>query len=208
MVPERYRVPVAIDGRVPNVENSQACAPACADIRSPEEKNIAAKISSACLACEPASANTLHAREQPMLAERPSMNASPVRLGSCASSLRDAYHRGRTERAAVMKDHAPEATLLIKYLQNKMNYCLLWNSSKLSSAHKAETPKNQSRRSNMLSHPRKLLSSSMDGTGKIFYHPARSTQQHIRHDGLSGQSEMRTGLLGSPLVAVPIASQR
>ena len=73
-----------------------------------------------------------------------------------------------------------EATLLIKWLENKINYCLLWNSSKLSSERKAETPKNQSRRSNMLSHPRKLLSSSMDGAGKIFYHPARSTQQHIK----------------------------
>src|SRR4051794_33817378 len=73
-----------------------------------------------------------------------------------------------------------EATLLIKWLENKMNYWLLWNSSKLSSGRKAETPRNQSRHSNMLSHPRKLLSSSMDGAGKIFYHPARSTQQHIK----------------------------
>ena len=87
-------------------------------------------------------------------------------------------HCARTERATVMT--YPEATLLIKWLENKMNYCLLWNSSKLSSGLEAETPKNQSLRSNMLSHPRKLLSSSMDGAGKIFYHPARSTQQHIK----------------------------
>ena len=67
-----------------------------------------------------------------------------------------------------------------KWLENKMNSCLLWNSSKLSSGRETETPRNKSRRSNMLSHPRKLLSSSMDGAGKIFYHPARLTQQHIK----------------------------
>jgi hypothetical protein len=86
--------------------------------------------------------------------------------------------RAGTQRTTVMT--YPEATLLIKWLENKMNYSLLWNSSKLSSGRKTETPKNQSRHSNMLSHPRKLLSSSMDGAGKIFYHPARSTQQHIK----------------------------
>ena len=121
---------------------------------------------------------TLHPRERPMLRERPSINPSPVLSGSCASSLRDACRRARTERTTVMT--YPEATILIKWLENKMNYCLLWNSSKLSSGRKAETPKTQSRRSNMLSHPRKLLSSSMDGAGKIFYHPARLTQQHIK----------------------------
>ncbi len=99
--------------------------------------------------------STLHAHERSMLPERPS-----------------------DRRTTVMT--YPEATLLIKWLENKMNYCLLWNSSKLSSGCKTETPKNQSRRSNMLSHPRKLLWSSMDGAGKISYHPARSTQQHIK----------------------------
>ena len=99
--------------------------------------------------------STLHAPERSMLPERPS-----------------------DRRTTVMTYR--EATLLIKWLENKMNYCLLWNSSKLSSGRQTETSRNQSRRSNMLSHPRKLLSSSMDGAGKIFYHPARSTQQHIK----------------------------
>ena len=178
MVPERDRAPVAIDGRVPNVENSQECAPACADIRSPEEKNIADKIPSTCLAREPASAVNVACARRPMLPERPSINPSPVLSGSCASPLRDVCRRSLTERTTVMT--YPEATLLIKWLENKMNSCLLWNSSKLSSGRETETPRNKSRRSNMLSHPRKLLSSSMDGAGKIFYHPARLTQQHIK----------------------------
>ena len=122
--------------------------------------NIADKIPSTCLAGGPASANNI-ACAQATDARREAIDA-------------------RTERATVMTDHAAEATLLIKWLENKMNYCLLWNSSKLSSGRETETPRNKSRRSNMLSHPRKLLSSSMDGAGKIFYHPARLTQQHIK----------------------------
>jgi hypothetical protein len=177
MVPERDRAPVAIDGRVPNVENRQECAPACADIRSPEEKNIADKIPSTCLAREPASAVKVACARRPMLPERPSINPAPVLSGSCASPMRDACCApgGKHHCHDVSGSNAPN-----KWLENKMNSCLLWNSSKLSSGRETETPRNKSRRSNMLSHPRKLLSSSMDGAGKIFYHPARLTHQHIK----------------------------
>ena len=135
-----------------------------------EEKNIADRIPSTCLAREPASAVNVACARRPMLPERPSINPSPVLSGSCASPMRDACCApGRNA------SNAPN-----KWLENKMNSCLLWNSSKLSSGRETETPRNKSRRSNMLSHPRKLLSSSMDGAGKIFYHPARLTQQHIK----------------------------
>ena len=180
MVPERDRAPVAIDGRVPNVENSQECAPACADIRSPEEKNIADKILSTCLAREPASADQRCMRASDRCSLR-GHRSIPRRYFPVPAHHRCVTHarRARTERTTVLT--YPEATLLIKWLENKMNYCLLWNSSKLSSGRKTRKhQENQSRRSNMLSHPRKLLSSSMDGAGKIFYHPARLTQQHIK----------------------------
>jgi hypothetical protein len=171
MVPERDRAPVAIDGRVPNVENSQECAPACADIRSSEDKE--------------------HSGQDPVDMSRPRTRIGNQRCmrASDRCSLRGhrsiprrcfpvpAHHRcvtqprRPTERTTVVT--YPEATFLIKWLENKMNYCLLWNSSKLSSGPRTETPKNQSRRSIMLSHPRKLLSSSMDGAGKISYHPGK-----------------------------------
>ena len=179
MVPERDRAPVAIDGRVPNVENRQECAPACADIRSPEKKNIADGSRRHVSPANPHRQSTLQrASDRCSLRGHRSI---PRRCFPAPAHHRCVTHAARPEGSTtVMTDHAPEATLLIKWLENKMNYSLLWNSSKLSSGRETETPRNKSRRSNMLSHPRKLLSSSMDGAGKIFYHPARSTQQHIK----------------------------
>ena len=138
--------------------------------------NIADHIPSTCLAGKPAAINVACVR-RPMLPERPSINLRRSFSGSCAPTLRDAWVApDRTHHChGVSGSNAPN-----KWLENKMNSCLLWNSSKLSSGRETETPRNKSRRSNMLSHPRKLLSSSMDGAGKIFYHPARLTQQHIK----------------------------
>jgi len=177
MVPERDRAPVAIDGRVPNVENSQECAPACADIRSPEKKNIADRSRRHVSPANPHRQSTLQrASDRCSLRGHRSI---PRRCFPAPAHHRCVTHAARPDGTHHCHDvsgsNAPN-----KWLENKMNSCLLWNSSKLSSGRETETPRNKSRRSNMLSHPRKLLSSSMDGAGKIFYHPARLTQQHIK----------------------------
>jgi hypothetical protein len=115
--------------------------------------NITDLIPSTCLAGKPAAINVACVR-RPMLPERPSINLRRSFSGSCAPTLRDAWVApDRTHHChGVSGSNAPN-----KWLENKIKYCLLWNSSKLTSGRRTETPRNQSRRSNMLSHPGKLL---------------------------------------------------